>query len=52
MPAWYFNLRNVESRGRETVEIANANLTQSFRNGVTDRTNVGCFQSCQSLPRL
>jgi hypothetical protein len=41
MPAWYFDLCNVESRDRETVEIGNATLTQSFRNGVTERTNVG-----------
>jgi hypothetical protein len=37
---WFFDFCNVESRDRETVEIANATLTAAFRNGVTAQTPV------------
>jgi len=40
LPMWFFDLCNVESRDRETLEIANATLTQAFRNGVTAQTPV------------
>jgi hypothetical protein len=40
LPMWFFDLCNVESRDRETVDIANATLTQAFRNGVTAQTPV------------
>jgi hypothetical protein len=40
LPMWFFDLCNVESRDRETVDIANATLTQTFRNGVTAQTPV------------
>lgn len=40
LPMWFFDLCNVESRDRETLEIANATLTAAFRNGVTAQTPV------------
>jgi hypothetical protein len=40
LPMWFFDLCNVESRDRETADIANATLTQAFRNGVTAQTPV------------
>ncbi len=40
LPMWFFDLCNLETRDRETVEIANATLTASFRNGVTAQTPV------------
>ena len=43
LPMWFFDLCNVESRDRETMEIANATLTQAFRNGVTAQTPVSAL---------
>lgn len=40
LPTWFFDVCNVESRDRETVDIANATLKQSFRNGLTAQTPV------------
>ncbi len=41
MPAWFFDLCNVESRDSAILAIANNTLTQLFRNAVTAQTSVG-----------
>ena len=40
LPMWFFDLCNVESRDRQTLEIAQATFTQSLRNGLNPRTPV------------
>jgi hypothetical protein len=40
LPMWFFDLCNVESRDRSTVDIASATLTQALHNGVTAQTPV------------
>jgi len=40
LPMWFFDLCNVETADRETVEIAGTTLSQAFRNGVTAETPV------------
>ncbi|MBZ5619422.1 MAG: glycoside hydrolase family 95 protein [Acidobacteriia bacterium] len=40
LPMWFFDLCNVESRDRQTLDIANTTFTQFFRNGLTPQTPV------------
>ncbi len=40
LPMWFFDLCNVETSDRGSLEIANATLTAAFRNGVTAQTPV------------
>lgn len=40
LPMWFFDFCNVESRDRQTQDVANATFTQSFRNGLTPQTPV------------
>jgi len=40
LPMWFFDLCNVESRDRQTLEVANASFQQYFRNGLTAQTPV------------
>src|SRR5258708_2384466 len=40
LPMWFFDLCNVESRDRQTLEVANATFPQFFRNGLTAQTPV------------
>jgi hypothetical protein len=41
LPMWFFDFCNVETRDRETLNLAQATLTQYFRNGVNAKTSVG-----------
>ena len=40
LPMWFFDLCNVESADRQTLEIAGTTLDQAFRNGVKADTQV------------
>ncbi len=40
LPMWFFDLCNVESRDRQTLDIANASFPQFFRNGLSAQTPV------------
>jgi hypothetical protein len=40
LPMWFFDLCNVETRDRQTLEIAQATFGQYFRNGITKQTPV------------
>jgi len=40
LPMWFFDLCNVESRDRQTLDIANTTFTQYFRNGLNSQTPV------------
>ncbi len=40
LPMWFFDLCNVESSDKQTLEIAGTTLTQAFRNGVNAGTPV------------
>jgi hypothetical protein len=40
LPMWFFDLCNVESRDRQTLEVANTSFPQFFRNGLTAQTPV------------
>ncbi len=40
LPMWFFDLCNVESSDKQTLEIAGTTLTQAFRNGVNADTPV------------
>lgn len=40
LPMWFFDLCNVESSDRQTLETGQATFTASLRNGLTPQTNV------------
>jgi Glycosyl hydrolase family 95 catalytic domain/Glycoside hydrolase family 95, C-terminal domain len=40
LPMWFFDLCNVESSDKQTLEVAGNSLTQAFRNGVNADTPV------------
>jgi hypothetical protein len=40
LPMWFFDLCNVESSDRKTLETGHATFTASLRNGLTPQTNV------------
>ena len=50
LPMWFFDLCNVETADRETVEIAGTTLSQAFHNGDGGDAGLGAFQTRRPCP--